>query len=86
MIAEKYIELLRKMHGFDENVLYTILKKHNHSLDDDCINDLSKYYDYLDSNSNRDELFMLRLKEKYGYDNAYWVDQDVQWGKLSKEQ
>ena len=76
------VELLKKTEGFNIIIFNKIMSKHNNELNDDCITNLLKYYDYLDNNIDFDSKFMLMIKSKYGITKEYLNNQDKQWDDL----
>ena len=82
-VCENYINLIKGFDNYSPKKLNEILKKYNYSLNSKCSIDLSRHYDFLESENNFDAKFMLRLKDEYGMDNAYFENQDREWRKLS---
>jgi hypothetical protein len=75
-ICTSYIRLITDLIGSPTD----ILKAHEYELTYECMTDLSKKYDSIDTCN--DISFMLRLKEQYGYTREYWLDMDKQWEAL----
>lgn len=82
-LCKKYIDDLIKKHRlFDQSILTKILVKHGYELGINCLNDLSKYYDYLEDGINYDAELMQRLKTEYGYTDEYNKKMIKEWDDL----
>ena len=75
-ICKQYIDLIKKHKYYTPTGLDTVLKKTGYQFTDDCLNNLSCYYDELESKDDKEAQFMLSIKDKYGTDKAYFDRMD----------
>ena len=71
-------ELIKKHKLFEQHDLSCVLKKHGYEFSIECLNDLSDYYDKLESGINYDAIFYDKMKE-YGYSENYFKQIDQYW-------
>jgi hypothetical protein len=75
-------DVIKKQRLFKQEDLTRILKKHNYEFSIDCLNDLSNYYDWLESRINHGAEFEHKIKDRYGHTKEYQDHMDGEWNDL----